>query len=154
MLMRARGTGAFARGGFPWLGRFVVRHPLMVIAAWLAIAAVMWLSLPSMARVAEENPPEFLPSDAPVMVAGQAMADAYDEAGADNMAVVVLTNEKGLEPADEVTYRTLVDKLRADTVDVKSTEDFVHTPELRQVMTSSDNKAWNLPVYLVGEMAD
>ena len=124
----------------------------MVIVAWLAIAAVMWLSLPSLAKVAEKNPPEFLPNDAPVMVAGQAMSDAFRESGADNMVVVALTNEKGLGPADEVIYRTLVDKLRADTVDVRSTEDFVHTPELRQAMTSSDNKAWNLPVYLAGEM--
>jgi putative drug exporter of the RND superfamily len=152
MLMRATRWGAFAGAGFPWLGRFVVRHPVMIVAAWLAIAAVMWLSLPSLATVAEKNPPEFLPRDAPVMVAGEAMTNAFDESGAENMIIVTLTNEKGLQPADEVVYRTLVDKLRADTADVRSTEDFVNTPELRQAMTSDDDKAWSLPVNLVGEM--
>jgi putative drug exporter of the RND superfamily len=150
MLMRAARTGASGGAGFPWLGRLVVRHPVMIVAAWLAIAAAMLLLLPTLAKVANKNPPQFLPSDAPVLVAGQAMKDAFHEFDADNMVLVVLSNEKGLGPADEVTYRTVVDRLRADTADVRTTEDFLHTPELRQVMASKDQKAWNLPVSLTG----
>ena len=144
----ARGAG----GGFSWLGRIVVRHPVMVIVAWLAIAVVMVLSLPSLATVGEKNPPPFLPKDAPVVVSGQAMTEAFRETGSANMVVAALVNEKGLGPADEAIYRTLADKLRADTVDVLAVQDFIHTPEIRQVVTSKDNKAWNLPVNLVGEI--
>lgn len=148
--MRAKRTGAPGGAGFSWLGRLVVRHPVMIIAAWLAIAAAMLLLLPSLTKVANKNPPQFLPSDAPVLVAGQAMEDAFHEFDSDNMVLIVLSNEQGLSPADEGTYRTLVDRLRADTADVLTVDDFVHTPELRQVMTSPDQKAWNLPVSLTG----
>ena len=44
------------------------------------------------------------------------------------MLLAVLTDEKGLGPADEKTYRTLVDKLRQDTRDVQSVQDFLSTP--------------------------
>ena len=80
------------------------------------------------------------------------MKDAFHEASSGNLAVVILSDEKGLSPADEEVYRTLVTKLRADTEKVRSTQDFVHIPELRQVMTSQDKKAWNLPVNLGGVM--
>ena len=151
--MRAASVrGRFAGAGFPWLGKLLVRHPVMIVAAWLAVAAVMWLSLPSLAQVTEKNPPEFLPSDAPALVAGEAMGQAFAESDSENMILVVLSNEAGLGPADEATYQALVGKLRADTANVRATQDFVHTPEMRSVMTSRDNKAWNLPVSLAGKM--
>ncbi len=138
--------------GFERLGRMIVRHPLLMITAWLALAIALFLAVPPLAQVALKNPPPFLPKDSPVLVATDQMKDAFHEASSGNLAVVILSNENGLSPADEATYRTLVDKLRADTAHVRSTQDFVHIPELRQVMTSKDNKAWNLPVNLVGVM--
>ena len=68
------------------------------------------------------------------------------------MLLVVLTDEKGLGPADEQTYRTLVDKLRQDTQDVETVQDFLSTPPVREVLQSKDNKAWNLPVNLTGDV--
>ena len=61
-------------------------------------------------------------------------------------------NETGLEPADEVTYRKLVDALRDDVTDVVSVQDFVSTPQLRQFLTSEDKTTWVLPVSLEGEL--
>jgi RND superfamily putative drug exporter len=66
--------------------------------------------------------------------------------------LVVLTDEKGLSPGDENTYHTLVDKLRQDTHDVVAVQDFLSTPQVREVFTSKDNKAWYLPVSLTGNM--
>ena len=80
------------------------------------------------------------------------MKQAFNEASSDNLAVVILSDENGLTPADEGTYRTLVDKLRADTAHVSTTQDFVHLPEVKQALTSTDNKAWQLPVNLTGVM--
>lgn len=65
---------------------------------------------------------------------------------------MVLTNDKGLGPADEATYRTLVDTLRQDTRDVLMLQDFVSTPALRSAVTSKDHKAWVLPVGVAGEL--
>jgi RND superfamily putative drug exporter len=152
MLRRALPSGAFEEAGFPAMGRFIVRHPLLVIAAWLALAAVLFLTIPPLMEVAQKNPPGLLPADSSVLSAAAEMQKAFDEGGAGNAAVVILTNEKGLSPQDEGTYRTLVERLKADTTNVLSTQDFLAIPELKQVMTSKDNKAWQMPVSLKGTM--
>ena len=64
----------------------------------------------------------------------------------------MLTNDNGLTPADEAVYRDLVSELRADTEDVAALQDFVTTPPLREILVSKDNKAWLLPVNIVGEV--
>ena len=53
---------------------------------------------------------------------------------------MVLTNDKGLNPADEGTYRRLVDTLRRDSQNVVMLQDFLSTPPLREVLASKDQK--------------
>ncbi|MFV8052220.1 RND family transporter [Mycobacterium sp. 48b] len=151
MLSRAKIRGAFARVGFAGLGQLVVRRPLTIIVSWVLLALSLWLAVPSLMEVAQKNPPDFLPADAPVLVAGQKMKDAFHEADAGNFAVVVLSNENGLTTADEDSYRNLVAQLKANSA-VTSTQNFVDIPELREAMTSKDQKAWTLPVSLSGTM--
>lgn len=149
---RAEIRGASVHRVFELLGRFVVRHSVSVIAAWLGLAVVLFLTIAPLAEVAQRNPPDFLPADSPVLVAGEHMKQAFKEADGGNLAVVVLTNQNGLSQADEQVYRRLVGELRSDTANVKSTQDFVNIPELRQVMQSEDGKAWTLPISLAGTM--
>lgn len=124
----------------------------MVVGAWVLLAAVLLLALPPLAVVAEKHPPPLLPENSAVLKSNAAMKDAFHEGDSANLAVVVLSNENGLNAENEVTYRALVDKLLADTKDVADVQDFVRIPELRSVMTSKDHKAWNLPVNLTGTM--
>jgi putative drug exporter of the RND superfamily len=141
---------AAAGGIFPRLGDLVVRRPLVVIGFWIALAAVLTLTLPQLAVIAAQRQPAMLPDNAPVMVTTREIVEAFHDKGSDNFVLVVLTDEKGLGPGDENTYRTLVDKLRQDTTDVVAAQDFLGTPQLREVFTSKDNKAWYLPVNLAG----
>ena len=182
---------------FGWFGSFVVRWPLIVIALWVAIPAVLVLSFPSLSQRAAENPITLLPDNAPSILTNQQMTDAFQAsktrapetealsrqapakpaplnpttesqppesqppetpnvgtkgsqgAGTDNMLLVVLTNEKGLAPGDEVVYRSLVEKLRQNDY-VVMMQDFISTPPVREVVTSKDRKAWFLPISLVG----
>lgn len=106
----AGGGGAFQR-----LGVFVVRWPWVVIGCWLVLAVVLPLTFPSLTVMAQKRPVAILPANAPVTVTTRQMTEAFHESGSDNVLLVVLTNEKGLGPAEESTYRTLVDKLRQDT---------------------------------------
>lgn len=148
MVTAAGGTGVFG-----WVGRTVVRWPWLVIAAWIAVAAGLALSFPPLSVLAQKAPASILPADAPSVVSQKLMSDAFKEASADNIMIVVLTNEKGLTAADEDVYRNLVTTLRAETDDVAALQDFVTTPPLREVLASKDNKAWLLPVNIVGEPA-
>ncbi|WP_179467736.1 MMPL/RND family transporter [Mycolicibacterium vinylchloridicum] len=134
------------------LGRVIVRHPLLVIAAWLVLAGALMVFITPLSVVAARQTPDLLPKDAPVLIVGKQMQEAFKEADAGNFAAVILSNDGGLTPADEATYRNVVDKLRADTKNVTSIQDFVHIPELRDVMTSKDQKAWSLPVSMAGTM--
>ncbi|RUP05756.1 MAG: MMPL family transporter [Mycobacterium sp.] len=134
------------------LADFAVRWPWAVIGLWVALAVALPLTLPSLSDMAEKHPLAILPSDAPSAVTTRKMTEAFHESGNEDLLLVVLTNEKGLGPADEVTYRKLVTALRADTRNVVMLQDFVSTPPLRSVLTSKDRKAWVLPVGLAGEL--
>ena len=92
-----------------------------------------------------------LPDDAPVMVTTREIVDAFHDKGSGNIVLVVLTDENGLSPADENTYRTLVGKLHQDTDDVVALQDFLTPKELREVFTAKDHKAWYLPISLAGD---
>ncbi len=154
VLRRAEADGLpGSLGGFGRLGRVLVRWPLLVIAFWIALAVALFLLLPPLAKIAGEKQPEFLPSDAPVLVANSAMIKAFDESDSQNSLLVVLTNDNGLGPDQEAVYRKLVDSLRADHQSVVMLQDFISTPALRDVVTSKDHKAWYLPVGLAGELA-
>jgi RND superfamily putative drug exporter len=154
MKVRIPSPPALAAAGnvFPRLGNFVVRRPLIVIGLWITLAAALALTLPPLPVVAARKQPAMLPNDAPVMVATREIIDAFHDKGSDNVVLVVLTDEKGLSRRDENTYRTLVDKLHQDTGNVVAAQDFLGTPQLREVFTSKDNKAWYLPVSMVGTM--
>jgi len=134
------------------LADFVVRWPWVVIGLWVAIAVALPLTLPSLGEMAQKHPLAILPSDAPSSITARKMTEAFHESGSEDLLLVVLTDDKGLGPADEAAYRKLVDALRQDTRDVVMLQDFVSTPPLRSVVTSEDHKAWVLPVGVAGEL--
>ncbi|MDH6244142.1 RND superfamily putative drug exporter [Mycobacterium sp. OTB74] len=123
-----------------------------MILGWIVVAAALPPMFPSLGELAQKTPPALLPADSPGSVAARQMSQAFHESGSDNILLVVLSNEKGLNAADEDVYRSLVHKLRDDQKDVATLQDFVTTPPIRQVMTSADNKAWLLPVGLTGTL--
>ncbi|WP_415823481.1 RND family transporter, partial [Mycobacterium basiliense] len=148
-------------GIFDRLSKFVIQKPFVVIAAWIAIAAIPALLFPPlMEAAAGKNNSAALPDDAPTMVTSREMAksfegksdkDTKDDKNTKNdkgntggsQLLVILTNEDGMGPADLAAYTKLVEKLRAEKFSV---QDFVSNPPLHEVLASKDNKAWNLPV--------
>lgn len=100
----------------------------------------------------QQRPVAILPSHAPVTVATREMTEAFHESGSENVLLVVLSNDKGLGPADEATYRKLVDDLRKNHTDVVMLQDFISAPPLREFMASKDGKAWILPVGIAGDV--
>ncbi|WP_082279343.1 RND family transporter [Mycobacterium colombiense] len=130
----------------------VVRWPWVVVGIWVAIAVALPLALPSLGEMAEKHPLAILPSDAPSSVTARKMTEAFHESGSENLLLVVLTDDKGLGPADEAAYGKLADALRRDTRDVVMVQDFISTPALRSVVTSKDHKAWVVPIGVAGEL--
>ena len=131
--------------GFSLLGRIVVRGPWLVIGAWIALIVVLSMAFTPLAKVVEGQTMQPLPPQA--MAATQQMSKDFHESN-QNILVVVLTNDHGLKPADNGTYRALADKLRSDTADVSSVQDIISMPALRQLMVSADHKAFYMAVTL------
>ena len=104
------------------LGRVVVRAPWLVIAAWVALVVVLAIAFPALTKIVENQTVQPLPPQA--MAATQQMAADFGDS-AQNILVVVMANDHGLQPTDDDTYRTLADKLRGDGRDVSAVEDFV-----------------------------
>jgi putative drug exporter of the RND superfamily len=142
-----------AVGAFPRLGRLIVRRPWLVISVWVVLAGVLSLTMPSLEEISQRRPVDILPSKAPVLVATESMTSAFHEPGSESIAVVVLSDAKGLSPVDEGAYKKLVDALRQDTRDVVMLQDFITTAPLRELMTSKDHQAWILPIGLPGDLS-
>lgn len=131
---------------------FAIRWPWVAIALWMMAALALPLMLPSLSEMSARHPLALLPSDAPSTIADQKMTAAFHESSADDLLLVVLTDDHGLTPADEATYRSLVADLRTDTSHVVSVQDFVATPALRPTLTSKDHRSWIIPVGVAGEI--
>ncbi len=145
------GKGVFA-GAFELLARVVLRRPWAVIGAWLLLVVALSVAVPPLMKLASDRNQELLPSNSAVMAATRDMTAAFHEPGIQNIALVVLTDERGLTKADEDVYRTLVDNLHRDTADVVMVQDFISQPPMREVLASKDNKAWFIPVGIRGEL--
>ncbi|OBK43130.1 RND family transporter [Mycobacterium sp. 1081908.1] len=135
-------TGA---GAFWALGRAAVRAPWLMIAAWAAVVAVLAVAFPPLTKVVEGQTVQPLPPKA--MAAAEQMAKDFGES-AQNVLIVVLTDDRGLQPADQDAYRRLAATLRDDARDVTGVQDVVTTPALRPLLVSADNKAFYLAVML------
>ena len=139
-------------GVFGALGTVIVAHPWIVIGVWLVLAVALPPLFPSLATVIQQQPTSPLPSDAPAIVANRDIAQAFPSAGSDNTVLVLMTDEAGLDRADEQTYRQLVGRLDRDSHDVVMLQEFIGTPELRETLSSADGKAWIMPVGIRGEL--
>lgn len=132
-------------GVFAALGRCAVRAPWLIIAAWVAAVAVLTLAFPALTKVVEGQTVQPLPPQA--MAATEQMAKDFGESG-QNILIVVLSDDRGLQPADEDAYRKLAATFRGETKDVAGVQDIVATPALRSLMVSADHKAFYLAVIL------
>ncbi|MFZ4373291.1 MAG: RND family transporter [Mycobacterium sp.] len=124
----------------------------MVMSIWLALAAFLPMMFPSLNELVQRRPVAIVPADAPSSMTAREMNRAFNESGSENVMILVLTDESGLDKADEVTYSKLVGALRQDGDNVVMIQDFVTTPPLREILTSKDNKAWLVPVGLAGDI--
>ncbi|MHA7651306.1 MMPL/RND family transporter [Mycobacterium sp. ML4] len=173
--MSGSSEAAKVGGLYDRLGQFVVKWPWLVIGVWIAIAFVLFLAFPPLQVQAGKHPPSPFPDDAPTMVVSREMTKAFS-APADSKAddkqdssapspaaaaaaptaflMIVLTDEKGLTPDDEATYRKLISRLNEDTQDKMSVQNALDDPEMRKLLVAKDGKALILPVNVPGDQND
>ncbi len=89
---------------FDRIGRMVVRAPLVVIAAWIAVAVLCVLLAPPLSRVGSADETSFLPADVESVQARHVGTAAFPADAAVGTATLVFFREGGLT-ADDAAYR-------------------------------------------------
>src|SRR5258708_27563059 len=116
-----------------------------MMAAWIVVVGVLAVAFPPLTKVVESQKAQLLPPKD--MAAAEQMAKDFGES-AQNVLIVVLTDNRGLQPGDDGAYRKLAATLRGDSNDVTGVQDVLTTPALRPMMVSADNNAFYMAVNL------
>ncbi len=129
---------------FELIGRLVIRFRFLVVAAWIAAAAITFALAPSLADVGTANEASFLPTDAPSVQARRALEEAFPDEQSSGGATIVLSRAGGLTEADHQYAADLAAWLAGPTAppeisdavaSVVSAED---QPELASLLRSPD----------------
>jgi RND superfamily putative drug exporter len=78
----------------------VTRHPRVVVAFWLTLAAIVQLAAPSLTRLAAEGQARLVPEDAESSQAAALLRQAWPDQASVSNAVVLLRRGSGLTDAD------------------------------------------------------
>ena len=127
-------------------------HPLLVIAAWLAIALMGNIFVPHISSVVHHHAIPMLPSDSPSAVALQNMGRAFADSTSNNLTYVVLERDSELAKPDRDFYVRFLDRLAADPEHVDSAIDLWTDPITRPASESDDGRAAYVLLRLQGEL--
>ncbi len=89
---------------FHCIGGAIIRAPLLVVAAWIAVAGLCLAFAPTLSRVGTADEASFLAADVESMAARGVAAGAFPSESAASTATLVLFRESGLTDADRA-YR-------------------------------------------------
>jgi RND superfamily putative drug exporter len=134
------------------VARFSLRHKAIVVGAWLSLAVVLALVFPQLETVVGQQSVDPVPRDIPSFQALDRMAKAFGEEGSTTTVVVAMENPYGLTPVVRQRYSTMLERLRADSGQVKLVRDLLSDPVTAGQATSRDGKAWYLPIGIAGTL--
>ena len=146
--------GAKGTQGRGFFARAVRRSAVVLILAWLALAVVSNLAVPSLEQVAKENAVSLSIQDAPAMKARNHIGAVFDEPAGDGMAMVVLDSEQPLGDAAHQYYDELVRQFNDEKTHVLRVQDFWGDPMTAQAVQSGDGKAAYVQVFLAGNQGE
>ena len=122
------------------LGRTVSRHPLAVVAGWLALLGAMLFAAPPWESVVEEGQFEFLPRSAPSRQAERLLNRAWPDRRADSSLVILIrrTGEEAQlgEPDRDFIRETFVPSLESIDTPQWSDENSQTRPLVTDILTA------------------
>lgn len=144
---------------FLHLGRWVARHPWVVLLGWMGAVGLLTVSAPSPESVASAEPPSLLPAHQPYNQALEAARRAFPQTVARTRTVLIFERVEGLNASDhdfmlEVTARLLAESGGRWRVLAPSTH-----PHLQSRLVARDGQAVMIVVnmdsnYLVQASVD
>jgi RND superfamily putative drug exporter len=125
-----------------------------IIVGWIAIVALLNVTVPQLEVVGEMRSVSMSPDDAPSVIAMKRVGRVFDEFTSDSSAMIVLEGQQPLGPAAHVFYDDMIAKLEADKQHVEHVQDFWGDPLTEAGAQSNDGRATYVQVYLAGNQGE
>ncbi len=138
----------------PFVARMIRTFAVPIILGWLALIAVLNVSVPQLEVVGQERAVSMSPDAAPSMIAIKRIGQVFEEGNSDSSAMIVLEGQQPLGAAAHEFYDQMLAKLKADTKHVESVQDFWGDPLTASGAQSSDGKAAYVQIKLAGNQGE
>ena len=86
----------------PRAARIIYRFSVPIILAWVAVAIILSIGVPSLEQVEKEHSLSLNPTDAPSFKATTRMGQDFNETNSDSVAMIVL---EGQQPLGDDAHR-------------------------------------------------
>ena len=136
------------------VARWIRRLAVPIIVGWVALIAVLNVTVPQLEVVGQMRAVSMSPKEAPSVIATMRVGKVFKEFDSDSSAMIVLEGDHPLGEDAHRFYDDMVGKLRADTTHVQHIQDFWGDPLTRVGAQSEDGKAAYVQVYLAGNMGE
>ncbi|OBB70931.1 RND family transporter [Mycobacterium sp. 852014-52144_SCH5372336] len=136
------------------LAKWIRRLALPIIVGWIALIALLNVTVPQLEVVGQMRSVSMSPSEAPSVIAMQRVGQVFEEFESDSSAMIVLEGEQPLGDDARRYYDELVDRLEADDKHVEHIQDFWGDPLTEAAAVSADGKAVYVQAYLAGNMGE
>jgi putative drug exporter of the RND superfamily len=136
------------------VARWIRRLAVPIIVGWIALIAVLSVTVPQLEKVGEMQAVSMSPKEAPSVIATMRVGKVFEEFDSDSSAMIVLEGDQPLGADSHRFYDDMIAKLRADTAHVEHIQDFWGDPLTSAGAQSEDGKAAYVQVYLRGNMGE
>src|ERR1700741_1372927 len=126
------------------------RLSVVIILAWVALALVVTLAVPSLEHVGQNHSVSLSPQDAPSVQAMMRMGKDFKESDSDSFAMIVLEGQQPLGEDAHAYYAGLVRELRDDPKHVEHVQDLWADRLTAAGALSDDGKAVYVQLNLAG----
>jgi RND superfamily putative drug exporter len=130
--------------------RIIYRFSVPIILAWVAVAIILSIGVPSLEQVEKEHSLSLNPTDAPSFKAMTRMGQDFNESNSDSVAMIVLEGQQPLGDDAHRYYDRLIQQLQGDQKHVRHIENFWGDPLTAAAAQSADGKAVYVQLNLAG----
>ena len=138
----------------PFVARMIRTFAIPIILGWIALIAVLNVSVPQLEKVGQMQAVSMSPDAAPSMIAIKRIGQVFEEGTSDSSAMIVLEGQEPLGDAAHEFYDQMLAELKADTKHVESVQDFWGDPLTATGAQSSDGKAAYVQIKLAGNQGE
>ena len=134
----------------PRAARIIYRFSVPIILAWVAVAIILSIGVPSLEQVEKEHSLSLNPTDAPAFKAMTRMGQDFNETNSNTVAMIVLEGQQPLGDDAHRYYDRLIQQLQGDQKHVRHIENFWGDPLTAGAAQSADGKAVYVQLELTG----